>query len=1281
MYVQPAIKNLAAEVLHFQKSGRNKGWSVGSGFVVRDRYVLTAAHNVGPGELIVRIDKSEYEGRVLLNGLTDPYGIDLAIVEIANAEADAPGCLYGRVDRSIVAHLEPCWAVGFPRYKERKKADKPSIRNSAQVTGTIPTAENLEQELLTLQVKSTPGPLILGQGRMESQWAGMSGSVVFFGEIVVGVIRSHHLPEGASSLDVVPIAAINNFPNADDWWQILGAGEVDLVDLPVEEWEANLLSENPDLQVWSNRHFRLGFEPRRATDEPLALELGESVNLTVLREGRLAGLQDEFLRLGNEFDQWIKRTATRKRQEVVRLFWIVGEPGFTRSKALLACLARGGLSGRSVYDAGSNLESAAKAFTGATQTKRLPSPPIVGLDLDEDEPEDGWRALKRAANRASSNLKARADRYSLLDDPYPRLVIAGTASQGQAAHDILQPFADMTTIDKNGRHRERPHSFHGLLSMETSRLGEENVYNRGLPITTRRLFGRDDELGLLRRAWEFKRTRVFCIVASGGTGKSALVNAWLHEMRQHDYLGAEKVFAWSFYSQGTKDNLVSADPFVNTALEWLGDSGSIRLNPWAKGRALARHLIKRRFLLILDGLEPLQHPLGAPHVGGRLTDDSVRALLEELSESYADGLCVLTTRVAMTDLERFETTGEQREGSVDVLPLDNLDSEDGVALLKSIIQAPADEDELLNAVEQVDCHALAINLLGNYIRDVHNGDLKGIADLERLMVDPQQGGHARRIMASYIRWLEEANRTAELALLFLIGLFDRPATRDALLALVNAKYLSKFTHSLDRVDSAVWKQSVAALRGMGLLNNALPSQAGVLDAHPLVREHFRSEIENQDPEFWLAGNKTLYEYYSTKASDRPVKAKNMTLLYSAVSHGCAAQQHQEVFEDVLLKRVWRSRRIYFSTRRLGMIGSDLVALSNYFSTRWTSVLAHLPARTKVLVMTNAGVRLRQLGRLADARDCFGSVLTTVETEAAGPEDFEDGSYAAAQYCELLVIAGLLENSTADVDSAVESGQRAIQYADVGDDPYFQMHARSSLAEAYFMLGNLPRALALFAEAQEIDHYRHPRPPFLYSQTLFRYGYYLIETGRALEIVEASGKDNYWGRNRGDSSLLSEAIRLLIIGAAYTSAIESNALHADLCGRAEIILDDAINAFRTAGYADYLVRGLIERAHFFRVRGGIMCDLLDYSRSLGDLERAAAESKDRAMDLLFADVVLERAATYTQMLSDGSPEARLPVYNSAKSCITHVLSFIETVGYKRREKFASILARRIEELAP
>ncbi len=88
----------------------------------------------------------------------------------------------------------------------------------------------LQSGLLVLQVTSTPQSLPASLA--ESEWEGMSGAVVFAtdpdeGEHAVGVVSTHHRPEGQSALTVVPITAVAGLPAAVQWWEQLGVADPD----------------------------------------------------------------------------------------------------------------------------------------------------------------------------------------------------------------------------------------------------------------------------------------------------------------------------------------------------------------------------------------------------------------------------------------------------------------------------------------------------------------------------------------------------------------------------------------------------------------------------------------------------------------------------------------------------------------------------------------------------------------------------------------------------------------------------------------------------------------------------------------------------------------------------------------------------------------------------------------------------------------------------------------------------------------------------------------------
>ena len=165
-----------------------------------------------------------------------------------------------------------------------------------------------------------------------------------------------------------------------------------------------------------------------------------------------------------------------------------------------------------------------------------------------------------------------------------------------------------------------------------------DISSRILKYAPADLIGRAAETKLLTDAWdqavrgEPKRPHVLTFVALGGEGKTSLVARWAAELAHRGWPGCDAVFAWSFYSQGTREQAVSSDAFLAEALTFFGDAamaGSAQ-GAFDKGRRLARLVGERRALLILDGLEPLQYALTSP-TPGEVKDQGLAALLKGLA--------------------------------------------------------------------------------------------------------------------------------------------------------------------------------------------------------------------------------------------------------------------------------------------------------------------------------------------------------------------------------------------------------------------------------------------------------------------------------------------------------------------------------------------------------------------------------------------------------------------------------------------------------------------------
>ena len=210
-------------------------------------------------------------------------------------------------------------------------------------------------------------------------------------------------------------------------------------------------------------------------------------------------------------------------------------------------------------------------------------------------------------------------------------------------------------------------------------------------------------------------------------------------MAAEHYRSAELVFGWSFYRQGTSGGTSSADEFLDAALTWFGDPDPRIGTPWEKGERLAKLISHRRTLLILDGLEPLQNPPGSQE--GRLRNASLQALLKELA-AFNTGLCIITTRLPIADIADHE------RGSAPRRDLEHLSNYSGAKLLQAL-GVRGDEAELRSASDEFGGHCLALTLLGSYLTDAYNGNIRCRKEvLQNLSDDVRQGAHARKVMES-----------------------------------------------------------------------------------------------------------------------------------------------------------------------------------------------------------------------------------------------------------------------------------------------------------------------------------------------------------------------------------------------------------------------------------------------------------------------------------------------------------------------------------------------------
>jgi tetratricopeptide (TPR) repeat protein len=766
--------------------------------------------------------------------------------------------------------------------------------------------------------------------------------------------------------------------------------------------------------------------------------------------------------------------------------------------------------------------------------------------------------------------------------------------------------------------RERKHDFFAV-----------RVSLAKLPSTSPDLFGREEELALLDAAWENPQTHIVSLVAWGGVGKTALVNKHLLQMGKEDYRGAERVYGWSFYSQGAREGgQASADPFIAAALEWFGDPDPTKGSPWDKGERLAELVQQQPTILILDGLEPLQYPPG--EMGGRLKDPGLQCLLRALAR-HNPGLCILTTRLPVDDLKEFVGTTVKR------IHLTHLSPEAGAVYLTHL-GVKGTPQELKQAVDEFEGHALALTLLGSYLAVVYGGDIRQRDKIVRLTKERKQGGHARRVMESYERWFQGQ---PELDILRLMGLFDRPAEGGAIEALKARPAIPGLTSELQGLSHEDWQFAVEDLRTARLLAGEDPHQPDTLDCHPLVREHFGGKLQESHPEAWQAAHSRLYEYYQSQAKEYPDTIEEMAPLYAAVAHGCQADRHQKALDEVYWRRIQRGNE-FFSRNKLGAFGADLAALSGFFDPPWRQPVAGLTEVFKRWVLNEAGYCLQALGRLAEAAQPMQASLEAAITQG----DWESAARSAYNLSENYMVTG-------DLAQALAYARQSVDLADRSGDAFIRMVNRTALADALHQAGRQPEAAVAFREAEEMQKEMQPEYTLLYSLQGFQYCDLLLGQGEYREVQNRARQTLEWVTPQ--NWLLDIALDHLSQGRAHLLQVQQEGSRDPSTGlrtgfsQAAAHLNQALDGLRQAGWQDYLTRGLLARAELRRVTGSL-------DRARADLEEALSIATRGGMRLHEADCHLEYARLH---LACGDKE-------KARQSLAQAKEMIKEMGYHRRD---------------
>ncbi len=748
-----------------------------------------------------------------------------------------------------------------------------------------------------------------------------------------------------------------------------------------------------------------------------------------------------------------------------------------------------------------------------------------------------------------------------------------------------------------------------------------------LPLTNAELFGRDAELAWLDAC---RRDRVFVasIVAWGGVGKTSLVTKWLAGMRDDDWRGAQLIFDWSFYRQGT--NTGSSDTFFAKALAEFGDPDPLQGSPWDKGERLAKLVRQKRTLLVLDGVEPMQYGPGEQE--GQFKDPALQTLVKELA-SNNNGLLLITSRLRLRDLDGLSGAKVQAKA------LEHLSAEAGAQLLRAR-GAKGTEQELREAADEYKGHALALTLLASYLEDVAESEIRRRNEIGPLIYDEREGGHARRVMEAYDPWLGKTER----AMLRMLGLFDRPASEGEIAALQADPVVPGLNDSLTGVTGRDWNKAVSKLRRIGLI----ASEAGnAIDAHPLVRQHFGELFKQDNLDAWREGHRRLYEFLqSVPTRECPETNAEMEPLYKAVVHGCLAGKHQEA-----LSKVWSVRVIHrgrFPTRfKFGAYSSEVATLSAFFDPPWERLARGLHHFSQRFVLSSVIFSLCAVARMREAARLWQ--LYWEQELARG--DWATAGEAANNLSELLQSGGHLRQ-------AIDIARQSVELAGKSKSFWRRKVSQITLAVAYHAMGLREEAATLFMEVERIQKETQPMFPLIHSPHSFGYYDLLLDQGRVAEVRERATQTLQWAISQTwDLDIALEHISLCRMHLISHQC----RIGGDLAESTSHI-EKAVDGLRRLPTQAWLPHGLLARA-----------ELHTYTRAFADARADLDEAMDIATRCGFRLHECDAHLGYARLaiVEGNRAEAREHLEKARK--------IVEETGYHRRDRDLEQIGNDLDKL--
>lgn len=666
--------------------------------------------------------------------------------------------------------------------------------------------------------------------------------------------------------------------------------------------------------------------------------------------------------------------------------------------------------------------------------------------------------------------------------------------------------------------------------------------------------GRKDMRDTITQWYKNPDVRIGGLIGWGGVGKSALVRKWYDEL-EANRIQPDGIFWWGFYRNA------SLELFLNALLRYVS-GGQIELDnikgTWEKTDRIKEYIGRGAYLIILDGLETMQKSEGGDEFG-KMIHRELTELLHYLADvPKAGGMCLITTRFTLKDLDDWEGRGYENR------PLIELSVPDALLMLKKR-GVKGSDDDMTRIINRYKGHALSLTSLAGYLVRYYGGDIKEAPDIEFVLGDKERFKDVNKLLRKYAEKMSEAERV----FLNIFSIFRQEVTENDFAGVFRHKIKgTKFYKLLIKMNDLDFRDMVNGLVSWRLISYDETKKAYA--THPLIKTYFESDFDQKNKKLC---HKRIYEYIGEYAQEKADTLEEMQPLFEQVYHGCAAGLYDEVFNDVYCDKIGGQPSGYIITHKLGAWETDLSIVKTFFPEGGLSQMP-LVSRKKdqSWLLNSAGMALLNTGRPKEAQELF---IRKIKMQTK----YEDWKNASGGYQNLAD----LRFRTGELEAGLESAKKALDLAWKAKSDDFVIYSKAYLGWIYYLLGKTEETEKNFKEADELSIKIFGHQDFSITEDF--HIDFLRKMERIDEAFELTKQNLEFCKKHNAVNDISRCNRCL-------GAIERIKGNKE---KAEEHLKDALEIARKVGMPELEIEALLER-------GRLNLDMGRYEDAIGDVEQ-------------------------------------------------------------------------------